>query len=224
MLSTTLRRLRRLAALMLSGVYCWRYGLQRIGPYFVRTTINSQTVLLDCGLGNDADFSDEIITRYGSQCHGVDPTRKHQGALSAVMSRHADRLHLHPVALAGTTGSATFYEAVDQISGSLFEDHVNARRAIAYPVPSMTLEDLAAHIGVSRIDVLKLDIEGAEYEVLASAGDGTLKNIGQIIIEFHHHCVGAFTSDDTQRAIGRLTALGYRHYSVDGINYLFFRL
>lgn len=223
--ATAVRRLRRLAALTLMPIHCRRYCLQRIGPsYFIRKTIDASSVVIDCGLGNDADFSDEIITRYDSQCHGVDPTRKHQEALAAVVSRHTNRLHLYPIALAGTTGSVTFREAVDQISGSVFDSHVNAGHAISYTVPSKTLEDLIEHIGVARIDILKLDIEGSEYEVLASIGDDRLRSIGQLIVEFHHHCVGAFTSDDTKRAIGRLTALGFRSYSADGINFLFFRL
>jgi hypothetical protein len=117
----------------------------------------------------------------------------------------------------------TFYEATDQISGSLFDGHVNASRAISYAVTSMTLQDLVAHIGVSRIDVLKLDIEGAEYDLLAKQDDEWFRNIGQIIVEFHHHCIKAFSLDDTKRAIERLTLLGYHSYSVDGINFLFFR-
>ncbi|MGD0497273.1 MAG: FkbM family methyltransferase [Bryobacteraceae bacterium] len=222
--STLTRRLRRLAALTSMPVYCRLYGLQRIGPsYFVRTTINDKSIVLDCGLGYDADFSAAIITRYGAQCHGVDPTRKHQAVLATVAGRHGDRLRLYPVAVAGTTGFMTFYEPIDQVSGSVFNGHVNASRAISYAVPSMTLKDLAAHIGVSRIDVLKLDVEGAEYDILEQQDDEWVKTISQIIVEFHHHCVKAFTLDDTKRAVAKLRSMGYRSYSTDGINYLFFR-
>ena len=217
------RRLRRLAALATVPFYCRRYRLEKIDPcYFVRPTLNAKSVVLDCGLGNDADFSDAIITRFSAQCHGVDPTKKHQSSLARVASRHGDRLRLYPVALAGTSGSMTFYEARDRVSGSLFGGHVNASGAVAYQVRSLSFEDLLAEAAIARPDLLKLDIEGAEYDVLASIADKTLKNIGQIIVEFHHYCVEGITERDTRQVVSRITGLGFQSYSVDGINYLFF--
>jgi FkbM family methyltransferase len=222
--STSARRLRRLAALAVTPFYSVKYGIERIGPgYFVRTTIDAQSVVLDCGLGNNADFSDAIITRFAARCHGVDPTRKHQASLRAVASRHGDRLQLCPVALAGVSGTAIFYEAMDQISGSLSARHVNAKSAICYPVRCLSLEDLMAEIGLSRIDLLKLDIEGAEYEVLASIGDEKLAGIGQIVVEFHHYCVQGLLAQHTRNMVIRLKRLGFQSYTVDAINYLFFR-
>jgi FkbM family methyltransferase len=224
-ISTLVRRTRRLAALAAMPVYCRRYGLERIDPcYFVRPTIDARSIVLDCGLGNNADFSDAIIRRFHATCHGVDPTRKHQAPLGTVASRHADRLLLHPVALAGTTGWLTFYEPREYISGSLFEGHVNAGSATSYTVRSLSFEDLLAKIGATRIDLLKLDIEGAEYDVLAGISDETLKNIGQIIVEFHHYCVKGVTEADTRRVVDRITHLGFQTYSIDRINYLFFHV
>jgi FkbM family methyltransferase len=217
-------RLRRLAALTLSPLYCWLYGLMKIGPcYFVRNTLNNQSIVLDCGLGNDADFSGALITRYGVHCHGVDPTRKHQPALAAIAAKYGSLFRLHQLAVAGRGGFVTFYESIDQVSGSVFEGHVNAAHSTSYSVPSMTIGDLMASIGAATVDVLKLDIEGAEYEVLAGMDDRTFAKIGQLVVEFHHHCVKGVTRDDTNRAVARLDGLGYRRYSVDGINYLFFR-
>jgi FkbM family methyltransferase len=223
-LSTAARRLRRLAALGVAPVYALKYGIEKIGPgYFVRTTMDADSVVLDCGLGNNADFSDAIIRRFGARCHGADPTRKHQASLAAVASRHADHLRICPVALSANSGSATFYEAVDQISGSLFGEHVNAKSAVSYPVRCFTFDDLMDELGLARIDLLKLDIEGAEYEVLASIGDEKLASIGQIVVEFHHYCVPRFVQKHTRITVARLKRLGFQSYSVDGINYLFFQ-
>ena len=222
--STAARRLRRLVGLSVTPLYTKRHGLERVGPgYFVRSTLDARSVVLDCGLGDNADFSDEIITRFGARCHGVDPTHKHQASLAAVASRHGDRFQLCPVALAGASGSKTFYEAVNQISGSLFGDHLNAAGALFYPVRCFTLEDLMGDIGLCQVDLLKLDIEGAEYEVLASIGDEKLAGIGQIVVEFHHYCVPRFLGRHTRNIVARLRRLGFQSYSLDGINYLFFQ-
>jgi FkbM family methyltransferase len=192
-------------------------------PYLVRDTLSVHSLVIDCGLGADANFSQALMTRYGAECHGVDPTRKHQAALSTIAAQYGSLFRLHPIAVAGHTGLLTFYESLDQVSGSVFDGHVNSRNATSYTVPSMTIQDLMASMGKTSIDLLKLDIEGAEYEVLAGMDDQAFTNIGQLIVEFHHHCVTGMTADDTKRAVARLVSLGYRSYSMDSVNYLFFR-
>ncbi len=51
-------------------------------------------------------------------------------------------------------------------------------------VEAVTIADLMAAHGIKHFDVLKLDIEGSEYDILK-----TLRPIAtQISIEFHEHC------------------------------------
>ena len=44
---------------------------------------------------------------------------------------------------------------------------------------------LMRDLGHERLDVLKMDIEGAEYEVVADVLASGI-DIGQLLIEFHH--------------------------------------
>ena len=51
-------------------------------------------------------------------------------------------------------------------------------------VPLLNFKDIIEELKLSRVDVLKMDIEGAEYDVL----DDVLSSgfpIGQILVEFH---------------------------------------
>ena len=52
-----------------------------------------------------------------------------------------------------------------------------------YSVPTVVLDDLVDELG--NIGLLKMDIEGAEYEVLLSCSDSTLRRIENIAAEFH---------------------------------------
>jgi len=52
-------------------------------------------------------------------------------------------------------------------------------------VPTKTLEHLLGGASWPRVDVLKMDIEGAEYEVLRSTSDQWLERIGVMIVELH---------------------------------------
>jgi FkbM family methyltransferase len=52
-------------------------------------------------------------------------------------------------------------------------------------VECITLEQAIALTGAARIDFLKLDIEGAELEVLEAASDTVWNKIARIALEFH---------------------------------------
>jgi hypothetical protein len=62
-------------------------------------------------------------------------------------------------------------------------------------------------LGHSRVDVLKIDIEGAEYGVLGDVVSSGVA-IGQLLIEFHHRWkeIGA---GQTRQAIKELAGAGF---------------
>jgi hypothetical protein len=75
----------------------------------------------------------------------------------------------------------------------------------------------------SRIDVLKMDIEGAEYEVLTDFLASRVP-VQQLLVEFHHRWrdVGL---DRTRSAIQDLNGAGFRifHVSASGEEYSFLK-
>jgi hypothetical protein len=56
---------------------------------------------------------------------------------------------------------------------------------IAQPVPITTLEQLVRGAQLLSIDVLKLDCEGAEFDVLLSVDETILDRIAAIVGEYH---------------------------------------
>lgn len=72
----------------------------------------------------------------------------------------------------------------------------------------MTLDDVVEATG--QVDLLKLDIEGAEFPVLEATSDRTLRRIGTIVAELH-----LLPSDTRHLALfSRLEALGFRVVSM----------
>lgn len=203
-----------------------KFGIVPVPPcYFVREGLNSDSLVVDCGTGPDANFSVAMIDRFGVRSIGFEPTRKHHAALEAVVAATAGQFAYRPLAIAGGVGTARFHESRRNISGSLFTDHVNIRveSAVEYDVATAAIDDLFGILGVSQIDVLKLDIEGAEYEALAVASDEAFGAIDQLIVEFHDHCLDRYTPRHTRTLVRRLEATGFRTHVVDGIDFLFFR-
>jgi hypothetical protein len=85
------------------------------------------------------------------------------------------------------------------------------------------LATLMRDLGHRSIDVLKMDIEGAEYEVIDDILGSRLQ-IEQILVEFHHRLPGVGI-DRTRRAVRNLNEAGYRIFfaSDTGEEYSFIR-
>jgi FkbM family methyltransferase len=86
-------------------------------------------------------------------------------------------------ALSGESGTSRVGEV-----GGVYSQHDGA----ADPVRTMTLEQLIQECGLTRIDLLKLDCEGAEWGILPAA-DRVLPLVRQISMEFH--CLHGWTPD-----------------------------
>jgi hypothetical protein len=56
--------------------------------------------------------------------------------------------------------------------------------------------------------VLKIDIEGAEIEVIDSLDDDLIKRVGQWTIEFHDS-IGLTSPPDVERCVERIIKLGF---------------
>jgi FkbM family methyltransferase len=62
------------------------------------------------------------------------------------------------------------------------------RNAPGIQVHSKTLRELLQEQALNRVDLLKMDIEGSEYEVLLSTSLDVLRMIRRIAIEYHGDC------------------------------------
>jgi FkbM family methyltransferase len=77
---------------------------------------------------------------------------------------------------------------------------------IARPVTveCITLDSVIKRSNLDKINLLKLDIEGFEYDIFKSLSIETLANIDQVLIEFHHN-----KNHKTQIIVDKLVQAGY---------------
>jgi hypothetical protein len=73
----------------------------------------------------------------------------------------------------------------------------------------------------AKIDMLKMDIEGAEDKVIDSIVQTTIRP-EQFLVEFHHGFYG-IGRDDVRRSVQKMSDMGYRIYWVSdrGLEYAF---
>lgn len=202
-------------------------GLVHVAPNFLYSPrFVAGSVVVDAGCSYEADFSLYMIERHGARAFGVDPTQKHTPALRAIEKRFLGRFVHVPCAIAAVDGKLTFHESKDNESGSIFQDHVNMRHdaTVSYDVEALTLKSLLRRIGAAEVEMLKLDLEGAEYDLLGAVEREQLLPFKQIFVEFHHHAVDRYGVEDTRRLVSRLADFGFSAFSLDDHNYLFQRL
>lgn len=222
-------RIRRLRARLSAPLHRPPAGLKLtfVEPsYWIADTLSSGSTMLDLGLGNNADFSMAMIRRFGVVSHGYDPTRKHAGALQELADRSGGRFVFHARAIGSQPGSATFHESQQNVSGSMMAGHYNVRHdaVSSYDVEVITLDAALSSLPGGRADLVKMDVEGAEYEVLDATPDDVLDRADQWCIEFHHETVDGVTVADTRRQVERFRRLGFRAYTRNGSEYLFYRV
>jgi FkbM family methyltransferase len=200
-------------------------GVRFLEPnYLYLDWFNSSSIVVDVGCGHAAEFSKYLVRKYNLHAFGVDPTLKHAPFLRAI--EQASRGNFRHLALAVTkqAGPVTFYESNQNESGSILAEHANIVRdsTRSYQVESVDLPALVGKIGARPIDFIKLDLEGAEYGLLADATESDLKYFNQVFVEFHDHCTN-YTFLETQAIVDRVRGLGFKVFTLDKHNYLFHR-
>ena len=162
-------------------------GIQFASPNFIffRPENDKRLTVIDVDCGSLAEFSIHLIDRYGAICFGVDPTEKHKPVLTDLVRKHKDHFIHVPYAICAKNGTLNFFESKVNESGSIMSDHINVvyDEGLSYPIKCLTPKSLLDHLRLDSADILKLDIEGAEYELLEILGLNELLQFKQIFIE-----------------------------------------
>jgi FkbM family methyltransferase len=197
---------------------------ERLGDPGGRWTIATDglrpgTVLYTFGVGEDISFERDLIRRFGVRVHAFDPTPHAQ----AWVAHHGvpEGMIVHTFGVADYDGTGRFTApATGYISFSTVrQDGVGA----PFEAPVRRVMTLQKELQLPAPDILKMDIEGAEYAVLADVIAFGYRP-AQILVEFHHRYreTGA---RKTREALALLSQAGYRivFVSRNGMEYTFAR-
>jgi FkbM family methyltransferase len=168
--------------------------------------LGRDAVVVDVGLGEDTSFAESIIERYGCVVYGFDPTPR---SIAHVNRLGNDKLRLFELGVGPTSGRAEFFLPINarHVSGSIAPERHLAPRGIQ--VELISVDKVFQLIERDRIHLLKLDIEGAEYDTIESpAFRYSAPFIDQLCVEFHHRWPSRGRRA-TDRAVATLRSLGF---------------
>ena len=223
-----LRKFRRLSRIILRKDYftsidCYvpkkRFGSENGGWHVAISDIDANSIVLSFGLGEDISFDHDLIDYFDLKVYGFDPTPKSIKWIKSLVLKK--NFQFREIGIANFDGTVKFYppKNPEHVSHTIFSSCSNTDQYIEVPVES--IGTISQKLNVHTIDIMKMDIEGAEYDVISNL---KITNIRpkQILVEFHHR----FLSDGvnkTKLAVYQLRSLGYRlfYVSSNGEEYSF---
>ena len=154
-----------------------------------------------------------MIEEYGVTMHAFDPTPR---SAEFVKRQSLPREFVfHPYGLADYDGTALFYppENSEWVSHTILKRRATAKKAIEVPVHR--LETIMSMLGHERVDLIKMDIEGAEYGVISDMVKSSPVAGGaeQLLVEFHHRFPGKGIAD-TKECIVALEQVQFKSFHI----------
>jgi FkbM family methyltransferase len=155
------------------------------------------------GVGEDIEFELGLIKQFGATVFAFDPTPR---AIHYIQrnSPALSTFKFLPVGLWSSDVVLQFFapENPQHVSHSVFKEGM---REAYFDAPCKTLSTLMNELGHTQIDVLKMNIEGAEYEVLKNM---MAENIRPMVIALTFEGSSAFV--DAIRWTSKLRKYGYQ--------------
>jgi hypothetical protein len=205
-----------------------RLGTPYGGWIIPSNRLNANAICYLIGAGEDVSFDLALIDKFNCPAHIFDPTPRSiqhvqqlrqnitegkktacatspDGFYPAYPASLAPKIELHPVGIWNEDTTLRFFAPPNDayVSHSL----VNLQQSDRFiEVPVERLKTVCAKLGHTRIDLLKMDIEGAEYQVIESIIADKIE-IDILCIEFDESAAHHFDGKYMQRIAGALTSL-----------------
>lgn len=189
------------------------YGNRFADWTFCPDGLNERSVVYSFGVGDDVSFDLKLMEHFRMPVFTFDPSPR---SIEWVKTqRLPEGFHFYPYGLGSIDGEISFSEPADPGYHSLYMTNPGSEEGngiVTHVLPVNRLETIMKELGHERLDILKMDIEGAEYEVIEEIIALPVE-ISQVLIEFHHR-FGHIGIGKTKQAIAALNRAGYRIFNV----------
>jgi len=183
-----------------------KFGSDYGGYCLDASAINPGAIVYSLGIGEDISFDLSLIERFGVNVEAFDPTPRVRKWLAS--QSLPPEFHFHPAGIAHHDGEEAFYlpPREDWVSHSVIPARQYGKQSVRLPV--LRLSTVMKRLRHTHIDILKMDIEGAEYAVIEDLVSSEIP-VTQILVEFHHR-LSSVGTEKTSQALALLDQYGMK--------------
>jgi FkbM family methyltransferase len=143
--------------------------------------LNENSIIFDVG-GYQGEWAKDIYNIYKSNIHIFEPVKDFCNDIKKNFIS-IDKIKVHEFGLSNKTEKQTLYFEKD--ASSVFNNTGNC-----FNIEMVNINEFIKENNVSNIDLLKLNIEGSEYDLLDSLiENNNLSNIKNLQIQFHRNVI-----------------------------------
>jgi FkbM family methyltransferase len=171
--------------------------------------VSADSVVYSVGIGEDISFDLELIRRYGCRVYGWDPTPLATNFMASVKTPL--EFTFLPYGLGSTDCAQEFGGKV--VGDRSFSSHSLNPSKVSLDIRKLT--SMMSMLNHDRVDILKMDIEGDEYDVVRQIVEDKII-VSQLLIEFHHGWY-RIPVEKTREHIAMLKRAGYLIFDIDAV-------
>jgi FkbM family methyltransferase len=219
------------------------YGGWKLPPCAV---LDNNSIVISAGVGEDMSFDLGVQSKFGCSVYLIDPTERAVRHVEEVKEFYStgvanfsgdiqkdylkcikdlkpdfNKIHMNAIGLWNKSDTLKFYKQTNPnyVSQTLIPEMYGQEYT---SVPVVRLSSLLEQHGLKGkpIAVLKLDIEGAEIEVLESLIEDKIYP-QTLCVEFDYYLKGNDKTNRTEAIIHRLNGVGYEMIYNDNLNVVF---
>lgn len=194
-----------------------RIGDQRSGWWIYPDELTAESVVYSFGVGRNISFDQDLSDYSGATVHLFDPTPR---TIEWIKSQDlGPRLAFHDYGIADFDGVLSFFAPKRESSAHFAPVQRYANKQTEQledqniQAPVKRLSSIMESLGHQQIDLLKIDIEGGEYDVLQDIRAAGIP-IKQLAIEFHH----CYRTIPLQKTVDEIKALKQQGFELAHIS------
>ena len=149
------------------------------------------STVVDIG-ASTADSCIYFATNGANEVYGLEPMKESYdvAVYNVMINNLTSKVHLINAACSSKSGNVELnvsskYPNANSTDPSKIVKRNNVNFDSRRLVNSISLKDIIYQHNLSKIDLLKMDCEGCEYEVFQNIGEDSISIINNIIVEFH---------------------------------------
>lgn len=181
------------------------------GHSFIASTLRPGSLVIDLG-ANAGRFAQLITERYGVRCVCFEPNPAMFDLIPA-----STGIVKRQIAAGARREIIDLYVDENPEASSIILDGRNANR-VTVQVEAMPFDQILQAADAANVELMKIDIEGAETEFLTHAPDSDLQRVSQLSLEFHE-MQGLTKKDDITRLLDRMRRLGFDYVRMSALHY-----